>query len=158
MRTNATLRSHILLLLFSLLVVASLGLTSCSRGTTLVIETGPPARFVLSGPGTLDHFQISGPDLDREPNRQGDGERLMLLKVYWELAPSPGNVRRLDDIGTITYGEVPNGFIQVQPSSGTPAPIVERDLYNVRVGVNNNHGINRFFAFRDGKIVAEGER
>lgn len=158
MRTYITSGRLIFVILLSYLFVASLAFTSCRRGTGLVIEKGPPLRFVLSGPGTLDSFRLSGPDLEREPNRQGDGERLMSLKVYWELAPREGNNRRLDEIGSITYGKVPDGFVQVQPPSGIPAPIVERDLYNVQVLVRDDHGINRFFAIQDGKIVAEGDR
>ncbi len=119
---------------------------------------GNPLSFVVSGPGTLNNLQVSGPDLEREPHPRGDGDRLALLKVYWELAPREGQERGLDSVGAITYGKVPEGFVQVQPSSGVPPPLVERDLYNIRLSVTNGNGINMFFAIRDGKVVAEGER
>ncbi len=157
MKTINPLRRLVFMGLVSL-AFTSLGLTSCRRGTDLVIEKGPPLRFVLSGPGTLNHFKVSGPDLEREPNRQGDGERLTLLRVYWELAPKEGNSRSLDEIRFITYGQVPDGFVQVQPADGTPAPLVERDLYNVQIFVKDDLGINSFFAIREGKVVAEGDR
>jgi hypothetical protein len=158
MKTNNTLRRFVLVGLTSYVFVTAIWLTGCGRDTHLVIEMGTPLRFVVSGPGTLDHFQVSGPDLDREPHPQGDGERLMLSKAYWELAPSKTTSRSLDQIGPITYGKVPDGFVQLQPVSGVPPSLVEGHLYNVTFTVNNDHGINSFFAIRDGKIVAEGER
>lgn len=139
-------------------MITSVWLTSCRRQTSLAIEMGNPLRFVVSGPGTLKNLQVTGPDLEREPNRQGEGDRLTLLKVYWELAPREGQERSLDDVGPITYGKVPEGFVQVQPPSGAPPELVERDLYNIRFSVSDGDGINRFFALRDGKVVAEGER
>ena len=141
-----------------ILVAFTLSLSSCKRRTSLVIETGNPLRFVVSGPSAVTHFQISGPDLEREPDREGDGSRLPLLKVYWELASADGQERTLDQVGAIIYGKVPEGFVQVQPSSGAPPPLVERDLYNVRFTSTNGDGINRFFTVRDGKVIAEGEQ
>ena len=158
MRTNNKLRRFVSVGLSSCVFVTAMWLTGCGRDTHLVIEVGTPLRFIVSGPGALNHLQVTGPDLEREPNRHGDGERLMLSRIYWEVAPSEGTVRSLDEIGPITYGKVPDGFVQVQPPSGAPPPLVERDLYNVRVSVNDDLGINRFFAIRDGRIVAEGER
>jgi len=118
---------------------------------------GDPLQFVVSGPGTLANLQVSGPDLEREPNRRGEGDRLPLLKVYWELAPLDGKDRSLDEVGRITYGKAPEGFVQIQPASGPPPPLVDRDLYNIRFSVNNGDGINRFFTIREGKIIGEGE-
>lgn len=156
MRSNTTVQW------FSLVWLAAIGgallwMTSCRRHTSLVIEPGSTIRFFVSGPGTITNFQVSGPDLKREPNRQGEGDRLTMLKVYWEVASTDGTA--LDKIAPITYGKVPDGFVQVQPPNGAPPPpLVERDLYNVRFLVNDGDGINRFFAIRDGRIVAEGER
>lgn len=158
MRTNNTHRRFALVGFSSAVFFASLWLTGCQRHASMVIETGPPLRFVMSGPGKVTSFQVSGPDLERESNRQREGDRLMLLKVYWELAPIAAEGRGFDENGAITYGQVPEGFVQVQPQNGTPPPLVERHLYNVRFSVNDGDGINRFFVIRDGKIVAEGER
>jgi hypothetical protein len=158
MRTNTTLRNFASAALFFLVLVASLWLTDCQRNPSLVIEMGTPPRFVVSGPGSLNSFVVSGPDLEREPHPNGDGERLMLSKTYWELAPGKTTSRSLDQIGPITYGKVPDGFVQIQPVNGAPTPLAEGHLYNVTFTVNDNHGINSFFVIREGKIVAEGER
>lgn len=140
-------------------ILLTLLATSCQRRTSVVIEAGNPLRFVVSGPGTVTNLQVTGPDLEREPH-QGDGSRLPLLKVYWELSSShKGQYRSLDQVGAIAYGKVPEGFVQVQPSSAaSPQPIVEGDLYNIRICVNDGDGVNRFFTLRDGKVIAEGEQ
>lgn len=158
MKVPYVVRSFALTDIFLVVMAFTLSLTSCQRRTSLVIETGDPLRFVVSGPGAVTEFQISGPDLEREPNREGDSSRLPLLKVYWALALRDGEERTLDQVGAIIYGKVPEGFVQVQPPSGAPPPIVERDLYNVRLFLKDGDGINRFFAVRDGKVFAEGEQ
>ena len=158
MRVPYAVRGFTLTGISLLVMVVTVSLTSCHRRTSLVIETGNPLRFVVSGPEAMSGFQISGPDLEREPNREGDGSRLPLLKVYWAVALPDGQERTLDQVGAIIYGTVPEGFVQVQPSSGAPPPLLERDLYNVRLSLKNGDGVNRFFAVRDGKVIAEGER
>ena len=159
MRLTYIFRSIAFMSIFSMMLAMTLSLTSCQRRTSLIIESGNPLRFVVSGPGTVTNLQLTGPDLEREPNRQGDGNRLPLLKVYWELASQDGQDRSLDQVGVITYGKVPEGFVQVQPSSGlAPPPLVERNLYNIRFSVTDGDGINTFFTLREGKVVAEGEQ
>jgi hypothetical protein len=159
MRANNLLRKSVSLGLPSFVFVAAMSLSGCARDTKLVIKMGTPLRFAVSGPRTLNHFEVTGPDLEREPHPEGDGDRLMVSKVYWEVVASPGAGRSLDEIGPIVYGKVHNGFVQVQPVGGAaPPPLLDRNLYNVTLTVNNDLGINRFFAIRDGRIVAEGQR
>jgi hypothetical protein len=117
-----------------------------------------PIRFVVSGPSTLQYFQVSGPDLDREPNPAGDGERLMLLKNYWKVVPDGKSPERtLDEIGPIRYGEVPKGFVQVFPDAGSPPPLIDRNKYNATVSSTNGRGVNMFFLLKDGKLLVERE-
>jgi hypothetical protein len=120
MRIDCTVRTVALVGCVSTVVAALLSSTSCQPRTSLEIQMGTPLRFIVSGPGTLTDLQVSGPDLDREPNPHGQGDRLTLRKVYWELAPREGTGRSLDQVGPITYGKVPDGFVQVQPPSASP--------------------------------------
>lgn len=147
---------------FISVLVTSLCLAGCrqNRDTEVVIENGNPIKFIVSGPGTIIRLKVTGPDIEHEPNRQGDkGEYLPLMKVYWELVSSETAAnRRLDEIGPITYGKVPDGFVQTYPEHGAPPPIIDRDLYNITLSANNGRGVNMFFSIRDGKIIAEGER
>jgi hypothetical protein len=119
-----------------------------------------PARFVLSGPGTLNHFEIIGPDLERDANnRRGDGDYLPPMKVYWKLVPSGRATNQLlDNIGSITYGRVPDGLTQVYPEHGPPVALVEGDLYNVHLEPNDSYSFNTYFSIRGGKISAVGQK
>jgi len=146
----------------SVLVLSSLIITfplpSCERRPRVMIENGSPPGFVLSGPGRLDHFEITGPDLERDPaNRSGQRDYLPAMKVYWRLVPGP-TAKPLEDIGAITYGQVPSGLIQIYPEKGSPPPLVEGDLYNVHLEPDNSHSYNTFFSIREGKILAVGQK
>lgn len=144
-------------LLLLVAIVILFGFTSCRRHTSLRIENGSPIRFAISGPGLLNVLRVSGPDLEREPNRSGEGERLMVSKIYWEIAPLGTSTRSLDEVGPIVYGKVPPGFVQLQPSGGSPPPLVQGDLYNVTFTVANDNGLNTFFRIYQGRIIAEGQ-
>lgn len=140
------------------MILLSLCVTACRRHTGLVIENGVPLRFVLSGPGTLHHFVVSGPDLGRELHPQGKGERLMLSKTYWELAPNGTASRTLDEIGPISYGKIPTGFVQVQPSGNLPPPpLVQTHLYNVTFTVNNDQESIAFSKYARGGSSRKGK-
>lgn len=160
MRILYTCRNSVRIGIFLIVLGATVCSLSCHRPhSSLVIEPGNPLRFVVSGRGTLTGLRVSGPDLERESNRHGEGDRLTALKVYWELASQEGQEHTLDEIGEITYGKVPQGFAQIEPQSGNaPPPLVKRDLYNIKFSMKNDDGINRFFTLQDGRVVAEGER
>ena len=139
------------------LLIVVLAMVSCARDRSLVIENTSPPRFVFQGPGVVTHLQVTGPDLERESNPVGDGDRLTALKVYWELASSPG--RSVNDIGPVTYGRVPDGFVQIEPRNGaSPPQLVEQHLYNIRLSVEGGEGFNNFFVIRNGRIVSEADR
>lgn len=146
--------------LLIVLLIALLCLSGCERRTSVSIENGTPPRFIVSGPGTLNYFDVLGPDLEREfNNRQGDRrDSLPILKVYWKLVPSGKETTpRLDQIRTIVYGQVPPGLTQVYPEHGPPLPLVEYHLYNVAVVPTNADSVNKFFSIRNGNVFAEGE-
>jgi len=112
----------------------------------------------VSGRSTLQYFQVSGPDVDREPSPAGDGEHLMLIKNYWKLVPDGKSAEcTLDEIGAIRYGEVPKGFVQVYPDTGSPPPLIDRGKYNVTISPKSGRGVNMFFFLKDGKLIVERE-
>jgi hypothetical protein len=91
--------------------------------------------------------------------RQGDGDSLHATKDYWKLLPSEtASPQALEKIGTIKYGQVPQGLTQVYPEQGPPLPLVDGDLYNVHLQPNDSYSFNNFFAFRGGKVVAVGQK
>ena len=128
-----------------LLLMGLLG-SACERDTRLLIEPGNPPKFVLSGSGTLGALRIRGPKKQREAVGE-DGS------VYWEIEPKEeGSDRKVERMGLIPYGRVPEGYLQVYPEQGQAPPLVEGERYNIRVATNNANGVDKFFVIRNGKV------
>ena len=121
------------LIRFVLIIVALSAFISCvpvQRQTSVIIEQGNPQRFIISGEGILDVFDISGPL--RRCEASWNQERLPTMETYWEIAPVEDlDVSRVAPFGPIIYGRVPAGFRQVTPASGEPPPICEGGPYGL---------------------------
>jgi hypothetical protein len=73
------------LFLVGTLCVLLLG-NSCSLSksdTAVTIQYGEPLQFVVSGWGTIDYFEISGPDR----RNKCQSEWLPITQRYWQIAP-----------------------------------------------------------------------
>ena len=129
------------------LVLAVLFGTACERDTKLIIEAGNPPKFVLSGSGTLGALRIRGPKKQREVVGED-------ASIYWEIEPKDEDSdRNVGQLSPITYGVVPDGYIQVYPERGQAAPpIVEGERCNIRIATNNAKGVDKFFVIREGKV------
>ena len=135
---------------------------SCSHSksdTAVTIEYDAPLQFVVSGWGTIDYFEISGPDR----RNKCQSEWLPITERYWQIAPLKDiNVETLEQAGPITYGKLPPGFRQVVPEHGEMPPILETNTacgYTLKLAIRtgNGHSVNKTFAIRDGKVVALDE-
>ena len=115
----------------------------CERATTLTIEGVSPPKFVMSGNGILRAIRLVGPTKQRE----AQGEE---ASVYWLIESKES--RYVDSVGTVTYGQVPEGFVQKYPESGDPPPLVEGARYNVRIMTDNAAWAYQVFQIKDGKI------
>jgi hypothetical protein len=155
-RKNTARQRRSLAVVCVALLIVTVGM-SCGRQPSLVIEATSPPRFVFSGSGIVTHLTVTGPDLEREPKSASASDRLTPLKVYWEIASNRGT--QMSDVGPITYGHVPPGFVQIEPQDGgSPPELIEQHLYNFRLSVDGGDGFNNFFVIRDGKIVSEADR
>lgn len=129
----ASLFEVILLLTLPLITVA------CERDTTLAIEGIDAPRFVLSGSGTLGSLRVVGPLRQREA--QGED-----ASVYWMIKPAPDvGPKHLETLSPITYGKVPQGYVQVYPEQGEAQPLVEGVRYFIDVSTNGANGVRRNF-------------
>jgi hypothetical protein len=148
-----------MLIFLMVVAVAAAGCRNQNRENELVIEYGSPPRFVVSGPNAVQNFRISGPDLQRETNPDGSGDHLMAMKVYWEIVPTGSATnRKLDEIAHFTYGQLPEGFVQISPANGaSPPSLVEGHKYALTLTPAEGRWVNMFFLIRDGKIVPEKE-
>ncbi len=110
---------------------------------------------MVSGRGTLDSITVSGPDKKRKAPEGGADYR----EDYWMIMPkSEMDVQRLEESGGITYGKVPEGFVQWIPKNGAPAPLFEGGLFHFQLRTKSSGGaVGIFFTLREGKIIQTGD-
>ena len=133
-----------------ILLVMILAGSACERDTKLLIESGNPPKFVLSGSGTLGVLRVRG----SKKQREAVGED---ASVYWEIEPKEeGSDRNVERMGPISYGQVPEGYVQVYPEKGQAPPLVEGERYNIRIATHNANGVDEFFVIRNGKVEVTG--
>ena len=142
--TCSFIRDGRMLVITLSLVLAFIAL-SCEKATQLTVRGGNPI-FVMTGSGGLGTMRIRGP----EKQREAIGEAAFL---YWVIENKEGQMQNVQKIGPITYGKVPEGYIQVYPEHGTAPQLIEGERYNVLVGTANADGANKDFVIRNGKVT-----
>jgi len=145
-------------LFLTLLLLGSSLLINCTNEPTLAIKEGNPPEFIVSATGILESITISGPDTQREAQRDGKaGDALPYWKTYWQIVPKEKyDSRRLEGLSPITYGQVPPGFTQTFPTNGEPPPLLEQGLFSFRMFIKDANGLNARFTIDKGKAVIEG--
>lgn len=141
MQVTVTLRIIFVVFLF----VLSTGLSSCEIDTTLSITGGNPPTFVMKGNGKLGSIRVRGPHKQRE----AEGEEASL---YWVIQAKDNEARSVSSFGSLVYGKVPEGYVQVYPEKGETPPLIEGEIYNIRVSTINANGDDGFFVIRKGKV------
>ncbi|MFL6211510.1 MAG: hypothetical protein ACJ74W_21860 [Pyrinomonadaceae bacterium] len=142
---NAKRMMRILLILGALSFFAVVSL-SCEIDTKLSIKGGSPPIFIMSGNGRLTSIRVRG----HERQRDAQGEDQYLYRV---IQPKKGGSRSVDDIGSVAYGEVPDGYEQKYPESGKAPPIVEGQHYYVHIVTANANGADGYFMMLNGKAI-----
>ena len=120
------------------------------RDTKLTVEGGNPPKFLMTGSGKLDALRIGGPN----KRRDGVGEDPY---HYWVIEfKQDGSAQSVESLSPITYGEVPQGYVQVFPSpEQPPPPLSEDELYNLNVVTMNANGARLNFAIHKGKVLID---
>ena len=79
--------------------------------------------------------------------------------MLWEVWPNNLSFedQRIWKLPPITYGRLPQGFIQKIPASGKPPLLVEGKMYSAGGPAANANGGFVLFAIRDGKAVVVEE-
>lgn len=121
--------------------------TACERDTKFDIVGSNPPRFVMRGSGTLALLRMHGPKV-----RADEGEAAYII---WEITPRAGrlNGKRVEGLGSITYGMVPSDYVQVYPESGSPPQLIENEEYDVFIDTAGANGARKYFTIHDGKVV-----
>jgi tellurite resistance protein TerC len=118
------------------------------RATKVRIQGANPPSFVLSGTGTLTHLVI----YDTGQSNADEDTSCAL----WEIEPVAGysKGRLLEDIGTVQYGQLPDGYRQVCPENGNPpAGLVRGNKYEYWFDTSDAPHARRYFVIRGTKAV-----
>jgi hypothetical protein len=132
--------------LASLLVLVSV-CSACEWDTTVRLKDSNPPQFRLSGSGKLAMLRMVGQQVRSTPPSDAS--------VVWEIAPREGQFggTGVGILGSITYGEIPPGYLQKYPEEGKPPPLVEGQLYAVRFETTGANGAHVYFIYRKGRLV-----
>ena len=90
---------------------------ACEIDTRLNVTGNNPPQFRMTGSGQLTSIRVVGPHKQQEV--EGEDQYM-----YWMIRPkdedSQRNVRR---ISPVTYGVVPDGYVQVYPAYEPSRPL-----------------------------------
>jgi hypothetical protein len=132
------------LTILGLFLAASGVALSCEIDTKLSIKGGNPPTFVVTGNGSLRAVRVRGP----KAQRKAEGESAF---IYWYFRAKGDGAKSVDEVGSVTYGHVPDGYVQVYPLEGYAPQLAEGVVYYVRFDTANANGADGVFVIRNGK-------
>ena len=96
-----------------------LSISACERRTRVRLEGGNPPTFILSGSGVLGGLVIDGPQPERFRS-PSDKENIL-----WEIEPERMPGKLVEELHSVTYGVIPDGYKQTIPGHGeSPPPLI----------------------------------
>jgi hypothetical protein len=131
-------------------ILLAYSVTGCERSTQVRLEGGTAPVFDLSGSGAVAIFTVYSPDYMTKAKCPGDEDFAL-----WKIKPSGGYLYGtwIRDLGSITYGVVPFGYVQVKPKNGTPPPVVEGQKYLYFVETRNAPGAGGYLEIKNSRAV-----
>jgi hypothetical protein len=147
-RGQSYAKASMLLLMFIII----LHMLSCEIPTSLTIEGGTPPSFRLSGNGVLTELRVRGPKKQRDILGED-------ASMYWVIKRKHGEAGlTVSSLGTVMYGEVPQGYMTIYPESGPAPPLQDGERYYVQVITMDAPGASGHFTLNEGKVVQERDR
>lgn len=121
--------------------------SSCERDTSITLEQANPPKFQLSGSGQLAMLRMQGQKVREYPSIEAS--------IVWEISSDAGRLggRRLQDLESITYGEIPIGYVQKYPEHGKAPPLVDGQNYGVFFDTVSANGAHVYFTYRKGQLI-----
>lgn len=126
--------------------------SACEQNRRWDIKGGNPPQFVISGSGQLRSIIVYGPGEKRSTSDvEANGVK------YWEIRPKDRFELQLDGgPSTISYGEVPAGFVQIHPEGGLPPrPLFEGGRFGFSLLVEGKDDVNALFTLHGNNVVVE---
>lgn len=100
-----------------------LALAGCNGLSISVNDTNPPVFTFSAGQWAECCTHLAFLVVYEIP--RGDDEQ----KVTWHIQPLPGTDNSASGLPQITYGQVPQGFVQLVPVEGAPPALEEGKVY-----------------------------
>lgn len=126
---KSPLKFFLMVILFPLALCSVAG---CESRTKVEVGENNPLTFKLSGDAYLDWITVYGPTPEKP-----EGEN---LSVLWKIVPNKAMLKA-EEVTSITYGKVPNGFRQEFPESREPPMLIEGAVYKINaITKSGNHG------------------
>jgi len=124
--------------------------TGCERSTGVRVKGGTAPVFDLSGSGAVAIFTVFSPDYMTKAKKLDDEDFAL-----WKIKPAGGYLHGtwIRDLGGITYGVVPPGYVQVRPEVGVPPPLMEGQKYFYYVETTAAPGAGGYFEIRNSRAV-----
>jgi hypothetical protein len=120
---------------------------SCEVPTKLSMREGLPPTFLVTGNGILTSIRVRGPNKQRDA--MGEDQYL-----YWviELKDYDGS-QVVGRLGSVKYGEIPKGYVQIYPENGATPPLNENEHYSVHFVTTDAPHDDGYFMVHDGRVV-----
>lgn len=139
---------------FLLPLMACLLAACFEEGMTIKIDGRATPTFELAGSGNLSLFTVIeiGPENQKLPSVERDPDQDKILWQVWpdNLSYKERVIRRLPPI---TYGQVPQGFVQKLPKEGNAPTLVEGKIYEAGGPASNANGGFIRFIISGGKSI-----
>lgn len=133
-------------------ILLACSVAGCERSTQVRLEGGGGMApvFDLSGSGAVAIFTVYSPDYMTKAKCPGDEDFAL-----WKIKASGGYFSGtwISDLGSIAYGVVPSGYVQVRPKEGAPPPLVEGQKYSYFVETTNAPGAGGYLEIKNSRAV-----
>jgi hypothetical protein len=125
-------------------------LTGCERSTHVRIEGGNAPVFILSGSGALASFTVHGQESIEKAEDPFDDKFAL-----WQIQPIEGEMHGayISQLGSITYGVVPPGYVQIKPQLGQAPALMEGQKYFYEVATTGAPGTAGYLEIRNSRAV-----
>ena len=117
---------------------------ACSRPPGVGLSGNNPPIFTFSGSDKLWVFEVY------EVRRSDSGGECLCL--VWGVADN-SEKQSLDELGSIKYGEVPQGWKQVYPPNGTVPPFAPEQNYQYWMNIDGNVEVMRDLGIYDARLT-----
>lgn len=124
-----------------------LGNLSCQFKTTLKINEGLPPSFALSSSNKLKNFAV----YEVTPISELDYTAGLKTECLWKIEPKTDDDSLVANIDII-YGEVPPGFKQIVPVTGSPVDPMKKKIYVAKAETSDKTA-EAYFSVNDEAIM-----